>query len=222
MRGDGKGTRPVDYATLARLVESRHLQILGAFHPAPEEGLGQTLVLLGPLEPRFWHHFKTSAEFLDGRPHPMDRWSDRTIGLLAQELDAQSFFPFGPPPYMPFLRWAERSGRAWQSPAGPLVHDRSGMMVSYRGALALPWVLDVPPTGASPCDTCESQPCLSACPVSALSAAKGYDVAACHDWLNTDRECLDGGCLARRACPVSQSFPRLTEQSAFHMAAFHP
>lgn len=212
----------LDYATLLGRVARAHLQILGAFHPGAEEGLGQTLVLLGPLEPHFWGHFKASAEYGDGQVDPMDRWSARVIGDLAQEMGAVAYFPFGPPPYQPFLRWAERSGRAWQSPAGPLVHDASGMMVSYRGALALPWKLDVPPTGLSPCKTCDTRPCLSACPVSALSAATGYNVSACHDWLNTDRECLDNGCLARRACPVSQTFPRLTEQSAFHMAAFHP
>lgn len=221
-RRDQQRITHLDYATLVHRVECEHLQILGAFHPELGEGLGQTLVLLGPFEPHFWGQFKASAEYCDGQADPMDRWSARVIGALAQEMGAVAFFPFGPPPYMPFLRWAERSGRAWQSPAGPLVHDRSGMMVSYRGALALPWMLNVPPTGQSPCVACDSQPCLSACPVSALSAASGYNVAACHSWLQTTHECLGNGCLARRACPVSQEFPRLAEQSAFHMAAFHP
>ncbi|MEM6375823.1 MAG: ferredoxin [Pseudomonadota bacterium] len=211
----------MDYASLSRRVAGAFLEILGGFHPEKGEKLGQTLILLGPLEPDFWFHFKASAEYRDGLADPMDRWSERVIGAFAQDLGGAAHFPFGGPPYMPFLRWAQRSGRAWQSPAGPLVHERSGMMVSYRGAIALPWRLDLPPTGPSPCSTCDTQPCLAACPVSALSAVKGYDVDACHGWLEMDGECLGAGCQARRACPVSQSFPRLAEQSAFHMAAFH-
>jgi len=212
----------MDDATLAHRVASEHLRILGAFHPQAEENLGQTLVLLGPLEPHFWGFFKASAEFNDGEDHPMDRWSARVIGGLAQEFAAAAHFPFGPPPFAPFFRWAVRSGRAWPSPAGPLVHESLGLMVSYRGALALPWRLDLEPTGASPCETCETKPCLNACPVGAFSAQGGYDVAACHGWLDRDTECLENGCLARRACPVSQGSGRLPEQSAFHMAAFHP
>ena len=34
-------------------------------------------------------------------------------------------------------------------------------------------------------------------------------------------ECLTGGCLVRRACPLSQSYARLPEQSAYHMGQFH-
>ena len=211
----------MEYASLAHCVERERLQILGAFHPEPQENLGRTLVLLGPHEPQFWGCFKTSPEFRDGQADPMDRWSARVIGALAKDLEAQAHFPFGPPPYAPFFRWAVRSGRAWASPAGPLVHDRSGLMVSYRGALALPWALDIPPTGASPCTVCDTRPCLSTCPVLAFSETGGYDVAACHSWLDSETECLDNGCMARRACPVSQGFPRLPEQSAFHMTAFH-
>ncbi|MEM6577013.1 MAG: ferredoxin [Pseudomonadota bacterium] len=212
----------MDYASLAHRVECAYLQILGAFHPKPEEGLGQTLVLFGPLEPHFWGHFRASTEFTDGQADPMDRWSTRVIGGLAQEMQAQAHFPFGPPPYAPFFGWALRSGRAWSSPAGPLVHDLAGLMVSFRGALALPWSLDLPATGASPCEACDTKPCLSACPVLAFSGSAGYDVEACHSWLDHGAECLSQGCQARRACPVSQGFPRLPEQSAFHMAAFHP
>ncbi len=217
----GKRKWDLDYATLSERVEAAHLQILGAFHPERAEDLGETLVLLGPLEPAFWGQFKASPEYGDGQADPMDRWSTRVIGALAQELNAAAHFPFGPPPYAPFIRWAVRSGRAWPSPAGLLVHDRAGLMVSYRGALALPWRLEVPPTGPSPCAACETKPCLTACPVSALSPTEGYDVVDCHAWLEAETDCMEGGCLARRACPVSQGFPRLAEQSAFHMAAFH-
>ena len=54
---------------------------------------------------------------------------------------------------------------------------------------------------------------------SARSAADGYDVAACHGFLDTapGRDCLDRGCAVRRACPVGADL-RPEAQSAFHMA----
>ena len=202
------------------------LDIFGGFRPGPDDaapaGTG-TILLLGPNEPGFWARFSKSPELSDGQPDPMDRWSARVIGAMAGETGAQALFPFGGPPYQPFIAWAQRSGRAWQSPAGLLVHERAGLMVSYRGALAFQERLDLPPLPACPCETCDGQPCLMACPVDALSAGKGYDVAACHGFLDSAAggDCMAGGCRARRACPVSQSYGRLAAQSAFHMKAFH-
>ena len=203
------------------------LDIFGAFHPTLADTVPegtQTVILLGPDEPGFWPRFTASPEFNDGQPDPMDRWSERVIGVMATEIEAEPLFPFGGPPYQPFIAWAQRSGRAWQSPAGLLVHDRAGLMVSYRGALALPERLNLPPLPACPCDSCNDKPCLTACPVNALSAASGYDVAGCHTYLGSvaGGDCMASGCQARRACPVSQSYARLAARSAFHMNAFHP
>ncbi|NKX45375.1 ferredoxin [Roseicyclus persicicus] len=202
------------------------LAVFGGVHPGPDDGAPEgcaTLLLLGPDEPGFWAHVTAEPEFADGRPDPLDRWSRRVIGRLACDLGAKALFPFGGPPWRPFLAWATRSGRAWVSPVGLLVHDRAGLMVSYRGALALRGRLDLPaPPPAPPCDGC-ARPCVTACPVGALTPA-GYDVGACHAFLDTGagRECLDRGCRARRACPVSAGYGRRTEQSAFHMRSFHP
>ncbi|PVA10175.1 ferredoxin [Pelagivirga sediminicola] len=202
---------------IARAAAAHGLNVMGG---AREDG--GTVILLGPSRD-FWPLMKASAEMQDGRPDPIDRWSRRVIGDLAGQLGAEALFPFGGPPYLPFLRWAMESGRAWQSPAGMLVHDVAGLMVSYRGALRFAQQIDLPRAGQSPCVTCADKPCLTACPVDALSAARGYDVAACHRFLDTPpgQDCMTQGCKARRACPVSQSFARDPEQSAFHMRYFH-
>ena len=207
-------------------IQPHALDIFGAFHPGDADnappGTG-TLILLGPQEPGFWPHFTAQPEYLDGQPNPIDRWSTRVITDLAETLNAAALFPFGGPPYQPFISWAMRSGRAWQSPAGPLVHDVAGMMVSYRGALALPARLDLPELPASPCETCTEKPCLTTCPVGALGP-QGYDTQACHAYLDTAEgvDCMQQGCAARRACPLSQNYARHPDQSAFHMRAFHP
>ncbi|QIE46668.1 ferredoxin [Pseudohalocynthiibacter aestuariivivens] len=212
-------SQELTYDSIASAADAECLSIMGGLYED-----GGTLILLGPGT-GFWPHFRTSSEMQDGAPHPVDRWSTRVLGALADTLNAEAIFPFGGPPYQPFLRWAMATGRAWQSPAGMLVHDEAGLMVSYRGALR--WdakiALSAPPD-APPCVTCDGQPCMTACPVDALSAETGYDVAACHAYLDTEagQDCMTQGCRARRACPVSQRFDRAPEQSALHMQSFHP
>jgi len=206
---------------IARHAAPHHLAVMGALHLGADEVPGHaTLVLLGPSEPGFWHAFTQTSEYLDGTPDPMDRWSMRVIGALAEVLGATALFPFGGPPWHPFIDWARRSGRAWPSPVGLLVHDAAGLMVSYRGALALPERLDLPAPGLRPCDTCATEPCRTACPVDALRA-DAYDVPECKaDLERAGNDCRAWGCAARRACPVSQSYGRQPAQSAFHMRYF--
>ncbi len=212
------------YDALCAAAKARHLSMLGGFHPGVDdktpEGTG-TLILLGPDEPSFWPMLHGCEEWLDGQPDPVDRWSERVIGAWAKEIGARALFPFGGPPYQPFFSWATRTGRVHASPILLLVHDRAGLFVSFRGALALPDVIDLPPAPPNPCDSCAEQPCLTSCPVNALSR-EGYDVPGCKIHIQgEDRAgCLEAGCAARRACPVSQSFGRLPEQSAYHMQSF--
>ena len=198
------------------------LEILGGFNTASDEAGfprgTRTVLLLGPREPGFWPHLKAQPEWPG--PDPVDRWSRRVIGRLACGLGAKALFPFGGPPWHPFQIWALRSGRFWQSPVRFLVHDRQGLLVSMRGALALKTRLDLP-AGANPCPDCMA-PCLSVCPVGALGA-EGYALDACHAQLDRaeGETCLNGGCLVRRACPLSVSYARMAEQSAYHMRQFH-
>jgi hypothetical protein len=195
---------------------------LGAFHPGPGDGAPEgcrTLVLIGPDGAAFWERFRASAEIADRRPDPLDRWTRRVVGRLAADLGAGALYPFGGPPFAPFTAWARRSGEAWDSPVGLLVHARLGLFVSFRAALALPRRLELPATPEMPCAAC-SRPCLDACPAAAMTGA-GYDVAACRRWLDAPagRDCRDRGCAVRRACPVGAGL-RPEAQSAFHMAAF--
>jgi len=190
----------------------------------PADGLpgAASLALLSPDEPGFWAHVTAQPEFNDGGADPLDRWSRRAIGALAGALGARAVFPFGGPPWHPFIGWARRSGRAHGSPVTLLVHDRMGLFASWRGALAVAEPLDMPPV-PSPCESCAGRPCLAACPAGALTGA-GYDLPLCHGFLDTaaGRECLDRGCAVRRACPVSAGYGRLEEESAHHMRHFHP
>lgn len=195
---------------------------MGGFHPeADEEWFGgfQTALMIGPDEPKFWPYFIRQPEFSDGQPDAMDRYSKRVLDALVKELGGKAYFPSDGPPYPPFIQWALKSGCA-QSPVGLLVHGKAGLFASFRGVLALTEHIDLPASPASPCGSCQDQPCQQACPIGALTP-QGYDVAACKAYLRTEkgRPCLSG-CKVRLSCPVSQKFGRVDAQSEFHMKAF--
>lgn len=215
------------YTRITQAAEADGLIVMGALHPRAAKAKGVdhgTLVLVG-AGAGFWAAFSASDEARDGTPDPIDRWSKRVIGALARRFGAAAFYPSDGPPYPPFIDWALKSGRAFSSPTGMLVHDGVGLMISYRGALLFPNEFPVPPgSAASPCASCADQPCTTACPVGALSGAAPYDVVACHAFLDSSpgESCMMQGCAARRACPLSRGAGRKPEQSALHMKAFHP
>ena len=195
------------------------LAVMGGGTTNLPEGI-ETLILLGPLEPGFWPYFTASDEYRDQAADPLDRWSTRVVGALADSLGGHPFFPFGGPPYQPFLRWAQESGRAHASPVGLLVHDTAGMMVSYRGAIGFSYEISMPKPELNPCESCADTPCVTACPVDALGG-ETYDVDGCKaDLDRPGNDCMARGCAVRRACPISQTYARLEDQSAFHMRAF--
>jgi len=200
---------------------------MGALHPArcdAKELFGGTLMLLG-AGPEFWSIYKASEEASDGQPNPIDRWSTRVVGNLATSFQADAHYPFGVPPYAPFIDWALKSKRAFLSPVGMMVHDQVGLLISFRGALHFGDEVEIPtPDATSPCLTCSDQPCTGACPVNALQQDTPYDLDRCHSYLDTaaGQICMTQGCGSRLACPVSAGAGRELAQSAHHMKAFHP
>ncbi len=181
-----------------------------------------TVVLLGVVGGSCWEAFQAAEESRQ-LPVPLDRWSRRIVTGLAAELGADALFPFGGPPFLPFMRWARRAEAVHPSPIGPLIHPDYGLWHAYRGALVFAESIDLPAADErpSPCDTCADKPCLTTCPVAAFSQG-GYDVPACIGHIAGDRggDCLGGGCLARRACPVGVAYQYRRAQMSFHMRAF--
>ncbi len=212
------------YEHVEQAAKGAGLILMGATHPrmsGTKDLDAGTLVLLG-AGPEFWPTLKSAPEWAGD--DPVDRWSLRVVGQMAQELGARAYFPFGGPPYSPFIDWALKSGRTFSSPVGALVHDTVGMMISFRGALHFSHEFRIPEApDTSPCSDCPA-PCTSACPVGALSDKDFYNVSSCHTHLSTDagQTCMIGGCLARLSCPLSTGAGRDPEQSSHHMKAFHP
>ena len=220
----------MDLATVEAALRTAGLTPRGGFHPVADDGVpalpdgraAGTLVLAGNVGGSLWQAFSRGREVAD-EPNALDGWTGRVLGPLAVELGGHALFPFGGPPYLPFQRWARRAEPVHPSPIGPLIHPDHGLWHAYRGALAFGERLDLPPrdTRPSPCESCADKPCLSTCPVGALTT-KGYDVPACatHIASAAGADCMDQSCRARRACPVGRDNAYGPEQSRFHMDAF--
>ena len=212
-------------------VEAEGLASRGAFHVAAHDAVppfadgapAATLVLVGNAGPGMWPVFAASEEANDGAPDALDRWSRRVVSRLARSLGGAAHFPFGGPPWLPFIRWAQRAGPVYPSPIGPLVHPDFGLWHAYRGAIAFRERLGLPRRDErpSPCESCTDRPCLSSCPVGAFST-KGYDVDSCvaHIEKRAGARCLGEGCLARHACPIGREAAYDAAQAGFHMRAF--
>ena len=227
-RGADAGAR---YAAIVAAVERTGLRVRGGFHPGPGDALPRlrtgeeaaTLILVGNVGSSLWAPFVDSG-YPARSPHPLDDWSREVVSGLSRELGAEPLFPFGGPPFLPFIRWALQADTVWPSVMGPLIHPRFGLWHAYRGALSFPERIELPsraPAGVRPCDECPDRPCLAPCPVGAVGE-EAFDAAGCAGWL-VDRprgECREAGCLARRACPVGREYAYRPEHAAFHMAAF--
>ncbi len=204
-----------DISVIESLVISSGLVVLGVI---------DEIVLVGNAGSTFWPVFASSHESGDGLPHPLDRWTRRIGTAVAAELNADVVFPFEGPPYPPVLDWARRAGQAYPSPISLFIHQKYGLWHAYRFAL----LLRGPPSGlppvsheSSPCLSCPTQPCLSACPVDAFTG-NTYRLDDCVNWLAGDAgsECRQHGCSARRACPIGVELHYETGHARFHMNAF--
>ncbi|NQV82293.1 MAG: hypothetical protein HQ494_00615 [Rhodospirillales bacterium] len=216
----------MDIKTIEGAVSGLGLRVLGGFHgDVPKEP--RTIILIGNAGPEMWAAF-ARATTLGGRTNdadPLDTWTRRGVSEAAESLGARALFPFDGPPFHPFQQWAVRTGQAFASPTGPLIHPIFGLWHAYRGALAFEDRLDLPPPpaanqGDSPCLACVEKPCLKACPADAFRP--DYDVAACvaHIGSSDGGPCFTGGCLARRACPVGGQYVYEEPQANFHMVRF--
>lgn len=223
-------------AELEAALKPHGLQLRGGFAAQNSDCLapladGQAVAsvwMVGVVGSAFWPHFKASDFYADGLPDPLDRWSQSIGGALAQRLGGRALYPSDGPPYHPFQHWADRAEPLQPSVMLLRIHPEFGLWHAYRFALALPQAFEATSsttvaTLANPglCASCDGQPCLRACPVSAYSTA-GFDLGACATHLHSGAglDCMQAGCLARRACPVGPQFRYEPEHAAFHMRAF--
>ncbi len=218
-------------------LRARGLALLGVL---PEQGL----VLIGQAGSRIWPYFAAQTRFAS-----LDAWSSHHLSHLATRLGGLYIDPSSGPPYWPFQKWLYDTGHFFRSPLGLAVHVRFGLWTAVRGALRLtparashaaflnrawhrletqtlsrPAAASVP--ASSPCVSCATKPCLSACPVGAFEAGSSsdepgrFEASRCREGLAKPLPCLRLACTARHACPVGRQYAYHPAHAAFHMRAF--
>ncbi len=202
----------------------------GGFHPAPDDAVPAlpdgkptgTVVLAGNAGSAMWEAFSSAARD-PGESAPLDAWLGPQLRTLATQVDAHLILPSeGPPPYPPFQAWAMRAEPVQRSPLGILIHPVYGLWHVYRAAFCfaerLPVLArdDIP----SPCTTCVAKPCLQVCPADAFTPDR-FEAQRCVEHVagSQGSACREGGCLARRACPVGRDYTYPPAAQAFHTAA---
>lgn len=220
----------MDLASIESALRSVGLISRGGFHPEPQDGVPPlpgaravaTVVLAGNVGNSMWEPFQRAKTHADNTD-PLNSWTREVLTSVARACGAHALFPFEGPPYLPFQQWAQRAEPVAPSPIGLLIHPDYGLWHAYRGALAFAESIDLPPLvpRPRPCETCATRPCLSTCPVEALAPGR-YDLRSCGKHIGSEAgsDCMQGGCLARRACPVGRSFMYPPQQMRFHMEAF--
>jgi len=194
----------------------------GWFEPTATDAVpvdAKFVILIGNAGPDMFRRF---ARERSSQTDQIDDWTREVVGALADDLSAQAVFPFDKPHY-PFLTWARRAGAGHVSPLGLNIHPAYGLWHAFRAALLFPVAFDLPlqSAGAHPCESCANKPCLMACPVNAFNGIT-YNVTACASHIDSPEghDCMDNGCLARRACPVGRGFTYHPYQAQFFMRAF--
>ena len=224
--------------SLERTLAAQGLRLRGGFVPTKADGLpalpGGTppavVWMVGQVGSEMWPHFSVSQFVHDGLPDPLDRWSKSIGNDLANTLGGVPIYPSDGPPWFPFQQWASRAEPVAVSPLMLQIHPEFGLWHAYRFALVLPMLLPEDAAGlfaeanrlpTDVCARCDGQPCLNTCPVQAFTGSL-YRVDDCASHLRAPvgADCVQGGCLARRACPVGADLRYAPEQAAFHMRAF--
>ena len=182
----------------------------------------RTLLMVGNLGGAYWKHFMREKK--DHVEHPLDDWTKTKLSILGEKFSCTLVYPFEGPPYYPFVTWAKRAEVLEQSPIGILIHPEYGLWHSYRAALLWDSVLDIPPkpSHTHPCNTCTEKPCLTTCPISAVSEKNGLDFKACKNYLRTEAAfaCYQQCCQARRSCIIGPQHGYGEEHSMYHTRRF--
>lgn len=120
-----------------------------------------------------------------------------------------------PIPLQKLGRWA---GWANPSPLGMDISPRYGPWFAYRAAFLVDAPLECTEafTANSPCDDCESKPCIQACPVRAVTHDQSIAMDLCLPQRLADPQGCGVSCGSRLACPVGEKWRYPKDQIRYH------
>jgi len=199
------------------------------YHVASLLPEAKTLVVIGNGGGQFWEGFRAYCQerpgYLQGREHPLDDYTVEVIEKTLTPILAQSGvvyrylypFRFWSEP-VSFMHLARAAGLAGPSFLGVVIHPVYGPWMALRAALLINQELHVEPTatGFDPCPTCVERACMAACPASAISAQKGWDIPACvQHRLRVTTDCVDY-CRARFDCVYGREHRYPLDELQYH------
>jgi epoxyqueuosine reductase len=173
-----------------------------------------TLCIIGNGGRDLWEHL---THPLNEMLHPIDNFSIETMKKLEDNI--QIIFPH-PQWNIPLQRIARFLNISRPSLLGLDINKDFGLWFAFRGAFLTKIKIGEMKyeNFNSPCETCETKPCISACPSKAI-ATKGesFKLNLCADHrLKIASSCADR-CLARIACPYQEQHQYKIQQIQYHM-----
>lgn len=199
------------------------------YHVAPLLPQAKTLVVIGHGGGEFWIRFRTACEarpgYLQEREHPLDDYTVETIETaLAPCLQRSGAvyrylypFRFWTEP-VSFMHLARAAGLAGPSILGVVIHPEYGPWLALRAALLIDQTLYTPPAapGFDPCPTCRERSCMAACPATAVSPEKGWDIPTCvQHRLRSPSDCTNH-CHARYDCIYGRAHRYPPDELQYH------
>ncbi len=175
------------------------------------------LVLMASGGPRLWRALEAAGI---GGPDPVDTFSaamSRTfVRRYLNDTPHRIVYPSACP--LPLPRLGALAGWSHASPLGLGIHRRFGLWFAYRAAVLVAAALppSPPQPGPSPCEGCQTKPCIAACPVGAVRWGAEFDLAGCVSHRLEPQSACARSCAARLACPVGADHRYSSRQLGYH------
>ena len=199
------------------------------YHVASLLPEAKTLVVIGNGGGQFWEGFRSYYQkrpsYLQEHEHPLDDYTVEVIEktltpILAQSGSAYCYcypFRFWSEP-VSFMHIAQAAGLASPSILGVVIHPVYGPWMALRAAVLINQELHAEPVAAgfNPCPTCVERACMAACPASAISTEKGWDIPGCvQHRLRVTTDCVDY-CRARFDCVYGREHRYPLDELQYH------
>lgn len=184
-----------------------------------EVGSHRSLVLLGQRGRSLWdrsvrHHLDADDPFDDTVQQLVHDWFARH----APDSAWTTVYPGSV--RVPLGQLAETVGWGQPSPLGITIHPEHGLWIAHRIAFLCDLHLSTDrSSGPHPCTTCVGTPCVSACPVDAVSITAPFVLRSCAEHRAPEGSECELQCLARNACPVAADLRYGPEQMAHHYSS---
>jgi len=199
------------------------------YHVASLLPEAKTLIVIGNGGKQFWTGFRTysnaQANYRHERDHPLD---DYTVEIIEKALTPVLMqanakyrylypFRFWREP-VSFMHLARAAGLAGPSILGVTIHPVYGPWMALRAAVLINQELHAEPIAAdfNPCPTCVERACITACPASAISMEKKWDIPGCvQHRLRVTTDCISY-CRARFDCVYGREHRYPLDELQYH------